>query len=79
MKQTKLARLEKSVDSTLGTVDKLVQVLSDTKDNALSLVSQTEEELDKARAEYEATKARCSYLQKRCLKSASFIDKILKQ
>ncbi len=79
MKQTKLARLEKSVESTLGTVDTLVKVLSDTKDRALTLISQTGEELDKAKAEYEAAKAKCTYLQKRCLSTTSFIDKILNQ
>lgn len=79
MKQTKLARLEKSVEATLGTVDKLVQVLSDTKDNALSLVAQTAEELEKAKAEYETAKAKCTNLQKRCLTTTSFIDKILNQ
>ena len=79
MKQTKLARLEKSVDSTLSTVDKLMQVLSDTKDEAFRLIKQADEELDTAKAEYESTRSKCKSLQSRCLSATSFVNKILKQ
>jgi predicted nucleic acid-binding Zn-ribbon protein len=86
----KLTRLEKSADSTLGTVDKLVQILSSTKEDALKLVSQTEEELVRAKADFEAKweeikekyksiETRCTYLKKRCLKASTYVDKILSQ
>jgi len=79
MKQTKLARLEKSVDSTLSTVDKLIQILSATRDEAATLVAKAEDEVELAKAVYDNTRSKCVDLQKRCLKATSFVDKILNQ
>lgn len=75
----KLTRLEKSVDTTLSTVDNLIQVLSATRDKAATLVAKAEDEVELAKATYDQTKSKCVDLQKRCLKTTSFIDKILNQ
>lgn len=77
MKQTKLQRLERNVDNTLSTVDKLIKVLSSTRDDASSLVVEAEDELELAKATYDYTKNKCADLQKRCVKATDFIDKIL--
>lgn len=76
-KETKIAKLQKAVSGTIKTVDSLMQLLTNAREDATLLDTQAEEELAEARVIYEATKISYKELQSRCSKVITFANKIL--
>lgn len=78
-KETKITKLQRAVGGTIKTVDSLMQLLANAREDAALLDTQAEEELSEARVIYEATKISYKELQSRCNKVIAFANKILGQ